>query len=167
MKALTIFPDAGLNRPTVQESSAEGTIFLHSPQSRSKPDTAECYSLNRFILGLGRERPTGAIRQALPPSHRHVQNAPMGDPSFPNPTSLLASQVWTSVMPERAQENTASKTRQEENVIPCPYSQLDVPRNNKQPVRAGIGSLFLFPGWLQCHNVLPLMLNNIETCNIN
>lgn len=76
MKALTIFPDAGLNRPTVLESSAEGTIFLHSPQSRSKPDTEEHYSLNCFGLRLERERPTGAVRQALPSSHRPVKNAP-------------------------------------------------------------------------------------------
>ena len=144
MKALTIFPDAGLNRPTVLVSSAEGTIFLHSPQSRSKPDAEQHYRLNRFILSLERtktHRSSQTSTAAREPCNQDPVTWPhadcshtascTGDSDFPNPTSLLALQVLTVVMPERAQEYAVSKTCQEESVMPCPSFQLDTFGKNK------------------------------------
>lgn len=124
MKALTLFPDAGLNRPTVLVSSAEGTIFLHSPQSRSKPNAEQQCRLNSSILLLertktrrSRQTSTAARKPCDPdpvtwPRAHHSRAAScLGDPDFPNPTSLLTLQVLTAVTPERAQEHAASETR--------------------------------------------------------
>lgn len=127
MKALNIFPDAGLNRLTVLESSAEGTISLHSPQSRSKPDTEEHYSLNCFVLRLGRKGPTGAVRQSLPPSHRPLKNAP----KLPKSHFSACNPSLNSCSASEGTGEHSLRKRQVENVIPCPYSQLDVSRNNK------------------------------------
>ena len=144
MRALTIFPDAGLNRPTVLVSSAEGTVFPRGPQSRSKTDAEQHYKLNCFILSLERTKPHSSSQAstAVPePCSRDPVTQPRagcshaaaraGDSDLPNPTSPLALQVLRAVILERAREYAASKMCQGEGVIPLPSIQLDVSRKNE------------------------------------